>query len=103
MRHPTSIYYPAEKKFQSVSVVSTDDVFLSSLPPALESLRLLRYNSFMSIIEKFFSDTEKVRLQLLEGAITYPEWFNKTVTMALELMETDEYKAYVASPDTKPT
>lgn len=48
-----------------------------------------------TMFEKFFKDTEEARKQLLEGAITYEEFFNKMVALALDLAQSDTYNDVV--------
>lgn len=48
-----------------------------------------------TMFEQFFEQVESARIQLLEGAITYEEFFNKVVAVALDLAQTNEYNVHV--------
>ena len=47
------------------------------------------------MFKAYFEACEHVRVQLLEGAITYEEYFNKVVAMAVDLTETPRYASYI--------
>jgi hypothetical protein len=53
------------------------------------------------MFEKFAEDLHKVYEQLMEGAITYEEYFNKAATMSLDLVESDEYINYIDKQEVK--
>lgn len=48
------------------------------------------------MFKEYFESVERVRMQLLEGAITFEEYFNKVTAMAIDLMQTERYARYIA-------
>ncbi len=47
------------------------------------------------MFREFFEAQEKVRMQLLEGAITYEEYFNKIVAVASDVLSSERYAQYI--------
>lgn len=47
------------------------------------------------MFREYFAEQEKVRTRLLEGAITFEEYFNKIMAIGIELTQTERYAAFL--------